>query len=139
MDLLAYFLVALVLSWLGYLLFVQIKANSLIGRPSEDIEAVCPQLDIRSQSPYIVFCYAKSCGPCRAMKPDMVALREETGRVCLIDLSQNQRLAAKLHIRTVPTVLVIQSGMIKHSLLGKHTKNQLLSLLEGAEPESVRH
>lgn len=130
MDLLFYFAIALILTWSGYRIFVQATSQKLAGKSTADLVSVHPEL-AGDDLPHLVFLYSKSCGPCRAMKPYIDALAEETNRVVKIDLSEHSALARKLGIRAVPTTLAVQGGLIRKSLEGLRSKKELETLLKG--------
>ena len=103
------------------MLFVQLRSHKLKGRPASALITLFPELEGKGQA-YLVFCHSGSCAPCRAMKPDVDALKEETNRVFKLDLSKHSHMALELGIRAVPTTLVIKDGVISQSVLGKKSK-----------------
>ena len=132
MELLLYFIIALILAWSVYGLFMQARSHNLVGTSAEELTSMFPELN-GDDLPRLVYCYSRSCGPCRAMKPHIDELAEETGQVLKIDLSGHPSLARNLGIRAVPTTLVVQGGMIKQSLLGMQSKMKLQTLLKNHE------
>ena len=46
-----------------------------------------------------------------------------------IDVDQNQMIASRYQIQSVPTLMIFKNGEIKHKQAGVHTKAQLMSIL----------
>jgi len=87
---------------------------------------------INDTKPVIVDFHALWCGPCKAQSPILKDLASELGdrvRVIKIDVDQNQQLAGRYQIQSVPTVIVFKNGQIVWRHSGVVSKNQLLSIL----------
>ena len=87
---------------------------------------------INENRPVIVDFHALWCGPCKAQAPILKQLSEELGervRVIKIDVDQNQALASRYQIQSVPTLMIFKNGAVLHKQAGVHTKAQLMSIL----------
>ena len=129
MTLIFYFTIALILGWAVYALYVQIASRKMKGQSAEALTGLFPELR-QDDLPRLVFCFASSCAPCNAMKPDVEQLGRETGRVFSLDLTERPDIARQLGIRAVPTTLVVQDRIIRDSLPGRRSKQQLQKLLQ---------
>jgi thioredoxin 1 len=49
--------------------------------------------------------------------------------VIKIDVDQNQEIANRYRIQSVPTLMIFKNGEIKYKQSGVHTKQQLLNVL----------
>ena len=76
-----------------------------------------------SNIPVFVDFYADWCGPCRMIAPTIEALSEEyEGKVKFvkINVDNNQQLAMKYDIMSIPTSMLFENGTVKDSLIGAY-------------------
>jgi thioredoxin 1 len=76
-----------------------------------------------SDVPVFVDFYADWCGPCNMIRPTIEALSEEyAGKVKFvkINVDNNQQLAMKYDIMSIPTSMLFENGTVKDSLIGAH-------------------
>ncbi|MGE5448115.1 MAG: thioredoxin [Bacteroidales bacterium] len=89
---------------------------------------------INDTKPVIVDFHALWCGPCKVQSPILQEIAGEMGeriRVIKIDVDQNQEIANRYQIRSVPTLMIFKNGEIKYKQAGVHTKQQLMGVLQG--------
>lgn len=61
------------------------------------------------------------CGPCKMIAPLMDKLAseyEERVKVVKVDLDQNQSLAKRLSIRSIPAVMIYKNGTLMETIVG---------------------
>src|SRR6267378_5775023 len=78
---------------------------------------------LRSEVPVFVDFYADWCGPCNMIAPTIEALSEEyEGKVKFvkINVDNNQQLAMKYDIMSIPTSMLFENGSVKDSLIGAY-------------------
>lgn len=88
---------------------------------------------INDTKPVIIDFHALWCGPCKVQSPILKEVAGELGdrvRVIKIDVDQNQEVATRYQIQSVPTLVIFQNGAIKYRQSGVHTKQQLMNVLE---------
>jgi thioredoxin 1 len=88
---------------------------------------------INENRPVIVDFHAVWCGPCKTQSPILKQVAEELGeqvKVIKIDVDQNQLIASRYQIQSVPTLMIFKNGEIKHKQAGVHSKAQLISILK---------
>ena len=78
---------------------------------------------LQSDVPVFVDFYADWCGPCNMIAPTIEALSEEyAGKVKFvkINVDNNQQLAMKHDILSIPTSMLFERGTVKDSLIGAY-------------------
>lgn len=78
---------------------------------------------LRSAVPVFVDFYADWCGPCNMIAPTIAALSEEyAGKVKFvkINVDNNQQLALKYDIMSIPTSMLFENGTVRDSLIGAY-------------------
>lgn len=69
----------------------------------------------------VVDFYADWCGPCKMMAPIMEAVAKELGETAVVgkvNIDDNQNLAVKYQIMTIPTIAIFKNGEIVESFIG---------------------
>ncbi|MGO1320558.1 MAG: thioredoxin [Galactobacter sp.] len=67
---------------------------------------------LQSDKPVIVDFWAEWCGPCRMLSPilDQIADEHESVKVVKVNVDENQGIAAKYGITSIPAVFVFKGG-----------------------------
>ena len=90
---------------------------------------------LQSQEPVLVDFWAVWCGPCRAIAPAVEELAKEysgKARVGKLNVDENQQVAAKYGIRSIPTLLVFKGGKVVDQVIGAVPKSKLVDALNKA-------
>ncbi|EKU93080.1 Thioredoxin [Alloiococcus otitis] len=76
--------------------------------------------------------WATWCGPCKMQSPVIEELEEEMSDVefVKVDVDENQNTAQKFGIMSIPTLLIKKDGEVVDKLVGYHSKDQLIQVLE---------
>jgi thioredoxin 1 len=77
--------------------------------------------------------WAEWCGPCRAIAPVLEDLAKASGgKVTLakVNVDENQGLAARYGIRSIPTILFVKDGKVADQVIGAVPKAQLQKKLD---------
>jgi thioredoxin 1 len=69
------------------------------------------------------------CGPCKVFKPVMNEIAGEGHSVQFIDIDQQQDLAAKYGVRSVPTTVIEENGIEVDRFVGAIPKQQVITKL----------
>ena len=94
-----------------------------------DISAKNPEY--LGSKPAIVDFYASWCGPCKMLSPvvDEVAEENDDVIVCKVNVDDENELAAKFQVASIPTLIVVKDKKIVNSSVGVIPKEQILALL----------
>ena len=77
--------------------------------------------------------YADWCGPCRMVAPILHEIAEERPDVLVgkINVDEEEDLAMKFGVYSIPTLVVMKNGEIIRQTSGARPKAQILAMLEG--------
>lgn len=90
---------------------------------------------LKSDLPVLVDFWAEWCGPCRMVAPIVEELAGEyAGRVKVakVDVDDNQRLAMRYNIMSIPTLGVFRGGEMIERIVGYMPKVEMKRRLDGA-------
>ncbi len=93
------------------------EAKTVVQLSEKDFEKEV----LKSEVPALVDFYADWCGPCRMVSPIIESLSKEyDGKVKFmkINTDDNQELAARLGIMSIPTVMIFKGGQLKSRIVG---------------------
>ena len=106
-------------------------ANSVIPVTSANFE----QEVLNSDKRVLVDFYADWCGPCKILSPRVAEIANENKdlKVVKINVDQNEDLARKYNISSMPTLLVIEKGKELNRAVGALSKSTVLKLVREAK------
>lgn len=87
---------------------------------------------LRSPVPVLVDFFGEHCGPCRMLKPVLVALAESMGnsvKIVTVDVAVNERLVSDHQISSIPTLIVFKEGKEFHRMVGLKDMKYLMEAL----------
>ncbi len=87
---------------------------------------------IQSNIPVLVDFWAEWCGPCKMIAPMLEELAGElAGKIKIgkVNVDNNQALAEKFHIHSIPSLLVIKGGTVQEQMVGALRKDDLKAKL----------
>lgn len=76
---------------------------------------------IKSGAPVVVDFWAEWCGPCRMLGPTIEQLSDEyagKAEVGKLNVDENQEMAAKYGVRSIPTVIFFKDGEVVEKFTG---------------------
>ena len=89
---------------------------------------------LNSSTPVVVDFWAEWCGPCKAIGPSLEEISDEMGdkvKIAKLNIDENQEIAARYGIRSIPTMLMFKDGEIVSTKVGAAPKASLSSWIAG--------
>lgn len=86
---------------------------------------------LKSDKPVLVDFWATWCGPCQKQGPIVEELADERDDVVIgkLDVDEQDEIAARYNIMSIPTVMVFKGGEIVQKAVGLQDKASLEALL----------
>lgn len=87
---------------------------------------------IKSEKTVLVDFFAPWCGPCRMLSPivDEIAQERSDIKVCKVNTDEQEELAMRFGIMSIPTLIVFKGGEPVRKTMGVQPKAAILGLLE---------
>lgn len=79
--------------------------------------------------------WAPWCGPCRTIAPVLDEVAHEMGKkasVCKVLVDENQEIAAKYGVQSIPTLIIFKSGQEVQRIVGLSSKDSIVEALNTA-------
>ena len=83
---------------------------------------------LSSEKPVVVDFYADWCGPCKMMLPIIDELASENTHIKVgkVNVDDNQQLAVKYDVMTIPTIMIFKNGILSKKFIGVVSKQDIL-------------
>lgn len=88
---------------------------------------------MQSNKPVLIDFWAGWCGPCRMLSPIVDEVAKEVGgkiKVGKVNIDEQQEIAKGFEVMSIPTLVLIENGKVKNTLVGVRSKNEILEMVQ---------
>ena len=104
------------------------KEVEIIKLTSENFEEEV----LKSEGTVLIDFYADWCGPCKMMSPvvEQFAKENPSVKVCKINIDEEESLAIKYSVMSIPTFMAFKDGNVVNKIVGAVPKLELENLIK---------
>lgn len=86
--------------------------------------------DLIKEGTVLVDFYATWCGPCKMLESELESIEDKI-KIVKVDIDKFQKLTMNYRIMSVPTMIFFIDGKKFEEVIGFHTSDELLEIING--------
>ncbi len=101
--------------------------SEIIINNMEEFDAV-----VNGDKVTLVDFWANWCGPCKMLMPTIEEVAKEldgTANVAKVNVDDNEDIAIKFKIMSIPTLMIFKNGEMKEKMIGLRAKQQIIDAI----------